>query len=132
MNQLPEAQNNPGTDAQKKTQVLNLDQNLAGLLCYAPFAIGIVCSIVFVLTEPKTGKFVRFHAIQSLVLTAFGIGVNVVFGVLSFIHLGFISALLSPIFILVILAACIVCMIKAWKNEMYKLPVLGDIAAKYI
>ena len=44
-----------------------LDENVAGLLCYV---LGWISGIVFLLIEPEN-KFVRFHAIQSIIV--FGI-----------------------------------------------------------
>ena len=41
-----------------------LDENIAGLLCYV---LGWVSGIVFILIE-RENKFVRFHAIQSIVV----------------------------------------------------------------
>ena len=43
---------------------LGIDQNLAGLLCYV---VGWVTGIVFLILEGKN-KFVRFHAVQSIVV----------------------------------------------------------------
>jgi len=48
-----------------------LQENIAGLLCYV---LGWVTGIIFLFIE-KENKFVRFHAVQSIV----------VFGVLSII-----------------------------------------------
>lgn len=50
----------------KKTST-GLDENLAGLLCYVGWWVS---AIVFLIIEPEN-RFVRFHAIQSLVV--FGI-----------------------------------------------------------
>lgn len=54
-----------------KTQLLNLDANVGGLLCYVPlFGINVVFSLIWFLTEPKTNQFLRFHALQSLIASA--------------------------------------------------------------
>jgi uncharacterized membrane protein len=112
-----------------KTTVLGLDQNVAGLLCYIPIPlIGLVSSLVWLGTEPKSNRFVRFHAFQSLALTAVSLVTFFVLGVFRMIGLGFISSLLSPIISVVLLATFVICMIQAGKNEMYKLPIVGDFA----
>lgn len=98
-----------------------LSENVAGLLCYV---LGWISGIVFILIEPEN-KFVRFHAIQSVV--AFGI-LNVVGFVLGWIPVigGFISWTISVLgFIL-----WIVLMVKAYQGTKYKLPWAGDFAEK--
>jgi uncharacterized membrane protein len=108
-----------------KTQVLSLDPNLAGTLAYAPFFVGLVSSIVWVATEPKSNKFVRFHAFQSLAFFVASVAVSVVTSILG-AFLGVLGGFLSMVVGLGLFAVMIVCMVKAWKNEMFKLPVLGD------
>ena len=95
--------------------------NIGGLLCYL---FTWVSGLIFLLIE-KDSKFVRFHAIQS-------IATFVVFFVLIFIFLfipviGWIIDILLYIgmFILWILL-----MYKAYQGEMFKLPIIGNIAEK--
>jgi uncharacterized membrane protein len=50
-----------------------MQPNIAGTLCYTPFFfIGLIASLYFYFTE-KDNKFVRFHAVQSLVMTGIGL-----------------------------------------------------------
>ncbi len=124
-----------------KTKVMNLDYNVAGLLCYVPCCIGLIFSILFVATEPKESRFVRFHALQGLFL----IGVNVILGViynilgagLSAAPSGAAAASGSILLLLVqlviglgLLILHIVAMVKAYQNQMWKIPVIGDLAEK--
>jgi uncharacterized membrane protein len=98
-----------------------MEQNLEGLLCYV---LGWVTGIIFLLLE-KENKFVRFHAIQSIVV--FG-----AYTVISII-LGFIPIIGWIINVLLGIAAFIfwiVLMVKAYQGQMYKLPVAGDIAER--
>ena len=44
--------------------------------------------------------------------------------------LGILVGLLFPLMGLGIFALVIVCMVKAYKNEKFKLPIIGDIAEK--
>lgn len=103
------------------TSTTNLQPNVAGLLCY----VGIwVTGIILLLIEQKN-KFVRFHAIQSIIV---------------FIALGIASAFLSQIPLLgwffgVIIGVLsfvlwIVLMVKAYQGELYKIPLAGDLAEK--
>lgn len=104
---------------EKQKTSTGLDQNIAGLLAYV---LGFITGIIFLILE-KDNKFVRFHAMQSTItfLVLLVIGMIPFFGpVLSFI--------VSPIaFIL-----WIVLMYKAYQGEMFKLPVIGDYAAKWV
>jgi uncharacterized membrane protein len=124
-----------------KTKVLNLDYKLAGLLCYLPIcAINLVMSIIVMRTEPKSNRFLRFHAAQSLVLCvamiATGLAVGIVTMVLGIIPLlGFVAGLISMAWWVVTLGyiyVCILGMLDAQKGEMTKLPIVGDIAEPYV
>ena len=94
-----------------------LQPNMAGLLAYV---LGLVSGLILFLTE-KENKFVRFHAMQSICLS---VGLLVVSVVLSFL------SILIVLVRLVGVALWIVCMIKAYQGEWFRLPVVGDIAAK--
>ncbi len=96
-----------------------MQPNLEALLCYL---LGVITGIVFYIVE-KDNKFVRFHAMQSIV--TFG-----AIWVASFV-LGFIPVLgwiVAGLLGLVSLVLWIVLMIKAFQGEKFKLPVAGDIA----
>jgi len=98
-----------------------LNKNVAGLLCYV---LGWISGVVFILIEPEN-KFVRFHAIQSIV--TFGV-LNVVGFILNWIPVigGFVSWAISVLgFIL-----WIVLMVKAYQGTKYKLPWVGNFAEK--
>lgn len=120
-----------------KTKVMNLDYNIAGLLCYLPCCIGLVFSIIFISSEPKESRFVRFHALQSLFLIGVGLAIGIVFGVLGFVltamRLGAVALLLSLlnwVIALGLLVVIIIAMVKAYQNQMWKIPVIGDMAEK--
>ncbi|MCJ7426413.1 MAG: DUF4870 domain-containing protein [Dehalococcoidales bacterium] len=104
-----------------------LEPNVAGLLCYV---LGWVTGLVFLLMEKKD-KFVRFHAIQSIIV--FG-AFNIVFVILwiftwiPFVWIFFL--VLVYIIGLFALILWIVLMLKAYAGKKYKLPIAGDIAAK--
>ncbi len=113
-----------------------LKPNIAGLLCYL---VGWVTGIVFLLLE-NDNRFVRFHAIQSIVV--FG-AVTVIFIVLSLLSavfglmgpLGFVSLILGAISTIIWILALIlwiVLMVKAYQGEYYMLPVAGGMAEKHL
>ena len=96
-----------------------LEPNIAGLLCYLG---GWITGIVFLVIEQKN-KFVRFHALQSIV--TFG-ALTVASALLNWIPFvgGFFSAVIGILaFILWILL-----MVKAYQGELYKVPVAGHVA----
>ncbi|UCH42181.1 MAG: DUF4870 domain-containing protein [Dehalococcoidales bacterium] len=98
-----------------------LAPNVAGLLCYLA---GWITGIVFLIIEQKN-RFIRFHAVQSIVV--FGV-ITVVSGLLNLIP--FIGGFLGVATGIVALILWIVLMIKAYQGELYKIPVAGDIAEK--
>lgn len=105
--------------ANKKTS-MGLDENVAGALCYF---LGFITGIVFFLLE-KDNKFVKFHAVQS---TAIFLSLMVLNMILSSFLLGI---MLLPLVSLAGLIIWIVMMVKAYQGELFKLPVIGDIAEK--
>ncbi|MBI4853455.1 MAG: DUF4870 domain-containing protein [Acidobacteria bacterium] len=133
-----------------KTQLLSLDFSLAGLLCYMPlFAINLIASVAFLATEPRTSFFLRFHAIQSVLLSlmatvftfiiviawfstiAIGAAVGDDAGAV-FIGLSFLATIgLSSILGLITLALHIVAMYKAYNNEVWEIPIIGKYARRF-
>lgn len=95
------------------------NKNMMGAVAYL---LGFITGVILLVVE-KEDKFVRFHAMQSIV----------VFGLLFLIGLipvlGWVTGvILAPLsFILWLLL-----MWKAYQGEMFKLPVLGDFAEKQL
>jgi len=100
---------------------IGMQPNLAGLLCYF---FGFITGLVFYFVEKKN-KFVRFHAMQSIVVFGSFFVANLVLLVLPVIGV-VIGGLLS----LLSLALWVLLMIKAYQGEFFKLPIAGDIAEK--
>ena len=98
-----------------------LEPNIAGLLCYV---LGWVTGIIFFVLE-KDDKFVRFHAMQSIIV--FG-AITVAWIILGFIP--FIGWILGWLLSVLWLILWVILMVKAYKGERYKLPWAGDIAEK--
>ena len=116
---------------------LGMAPNVAGLLCYAPCCIGLVFSIVVAVVE-KQSRFVRFHAFQSLLfhgaVIVLSIGIQILNVVLAVLHLGIVSlliGLLGMVLGLGLLALTIYLMIKAYGNEEFMLPVVGEMAKNW-
>ena len=109
-----------------------MSNNVAGLLCYV---FGWVTGLIFLLIEPyKNDKFVRFHAFQSIFFNVGLIAVYIVLIILGIIlgviHLGL---LMLPLWLVVwvgIVGTWIFLMVKAYNNQIFKLPIIGELAAK--
>ncbi len=116
-----------------------LADNVAGLLCYCPFAVGLIASIIFVVVDPyKNNKFIRFHAFQSLFLHAafFAAGIafmiiNMVLGAVFF-PLVAVAGLVELVVWLGALALVIMMMVKAYGMQTTHLPVIGALADKQV
>lgn len=97
-----------------------LDQNVAGALTYA---LGWITGVFFLLTEPSN-SFVRFHAVQSVI----------VFGTLSVAWFVAVSIYLVGWFFAFVvipplsLVLWLLLMFKAYQGERFKLPIAGDVA----
>jgi len=103
----------------------SLEPNVAGLLCYLA---GWITGLIFILIE-KENKFVRFHAMQSIVTFGALTVVWVVLQVLTSTVSGWFWILDAPVWILSVIL-WVILMIKAYQGERFKLPIAGDIAEK--
>jgi uncharacterized membrane protein len=109
--------------------------NVAGLLCYVPV---LITGIIMLLIEPyKNDKFVRFHAFQSIFFGVFCIAFWMLwsFVVVGLLFTGGVAGfgIFGMLFWLIRLAffgLWIFLVYKAYNNEQFKLPVIGDLAAK--
>ncbi|MBA9088279.1 putative membrane protein [Fontibacillus solani] len=98
-----------------------LDPKVAGLLCYV---LGFITGIIFLIIE-KQSKFVKFHAMQSIIIFGTLTVLNIILTYIPVI--GWIASfIISPLsFIL-----WIVLMLMALQGKTFKLPIAGDIAEK--
>ena len=118
-----------------------LDENVAALLSYV---MTWVTGLIFFLME-KESRLVRFHAMQAILLGAaaivIGVGLWVVWVVLLIIVaqiadvlpmlLNLVFFLLMIAFYLGLLIAWILCMVKTYQKQYFKLPVFGNFAEKF-
>jgi uncharacterized membrane protein len=105
----------------------SLEPNVAGLLCY----LGIwITGLIFFLIE-KENKFVRFHAMQSIVTFGGFTVLWIAFSILAWIPIiGILFWILEIIAGILAFVLWIVLMVKAYQGERFKLPIAGDIAEK--
>ena len=106
-----------------------LTENVAGLLCYV---LGWVSGVVFLLIEQEN-KFVRFHAIQSIVTFGSITVVSIALSIIGLIpYLGVVFDIANWILRLLAFVLWIVLMVKAIQGTKYKLPWAGDFAEKRV
>jgi uncharacterized membrane protein len=122
---------------------LGLDNNVGALICYVGnliCALGLIYSIIVLVTD-KTNKLPRFHAMQSILLTAvnFIILLPGYFIATAMVLMNTtITSLLAMIIWLVLLVVgiglfvlMIIAAIKAFNGEVYKVPVIGNFADQW-
>jgi len=109
-----------------------MTDNVAGALSYITLV-----GIIFLLIEPyNKNRFVRFHAFQSIFFCVGIIAFEIVWAILAAVlgHISFaLIGILSLVGLLIglgILAAWIFLVFKAYSNQEFKLPIIGDLAAK--
>jgi len=115
-----------GAGASAAAPAAGLADNMAGALAY----VTIIPAILFLVLEPFNKKrFVRFHAFQCIF---FAIAWTALWIVLAFIghipFLGWATLLLWPLIGLAGFVIWLILVIKAYQGQMFKLPVIGDMA----
>jgi uncharacterized membrane protein len=127
---------------------LGLDGNVAAAIGYPIGILAIICLIM-----EKENRFVKFHALQSILLHVamliVGIGLAIVFMIIGIVLgvaaaaanssaggglVGIFSLLSFLIWILILVAyvgGLIMAAVKAYNGLMYKLPIVGNLAEKW-
>jgi uncharacterized membrane protein len=107
---------------------MGMDANMAAGLSYL---VGWITGLVFFLVE-KQNRFVRFHAMQSIIW--FG-GLTVLFVVLSVLEMipfvGLILFCLSGLLAVLGIVSWVILLVMAFQGKYFKLPVVGDYAERY-
>jgi uncharacterized membrane protein len=95
--------------------------NVAAALSYL---VGFVTGIIFLVIE-KENKFVRFHAMQSTLVFAGIVAVDILLQIVP------ILGALVVIFVVIPLSAILwlLLMFKAYQGQEFKLPLVGQMAA---
>ncbi|AFV24592.1 protein of unknown function UPF0132 [Methanolobus psychrophilus R15] len=100
---------------------IGLAENISGVVAYV---LGFITGIVLLVIE-KENKFVRFHAAQSTVVFGALFIISIVLGFIPVI--GWLIALLLPFVGFVL---WLYLMFMAYKGNLYRLPVVADLADK--
>ncbi len=116
---------------------LGIDGNLAAAIGYPIGIIAIICLIM-----DKENRFVKFHALQSILyhVTAIVVFVGLVIlltiltVMLAFARLGELSSILWLLYMIVFfgyVAGLIYGAVKSYGGNYFKLPLIGNMAEKY-
>ena len=109
-------------------------ENIAGALAYLSF----IPAVIFLVLDPyKKNRFVRFHSVQCLLLWGATIALAIALKLASVVL--FIIPVLGPLLVLLVsmvvalalVVIWLVLVIKAFQGEMFKLPMLGELAEQY-
>jgi uncharacterized membrane protein len=103
-----------------------LSDNVAGAIAY----VTIIPAIVFLVLEPFNKKrFIRFHAFQCIF---FAIAWTVIWMILTFLghipFLGWATIFVGPLISLAGFVIWLILVLKAYQGQMFKLPLIGDLA----
>lgn len=126
---------------------LGLDTGIGVLICYfgnlaCGLPLGLVYSIL-VVVQDQTNKVARFHAFQSLFLMVVGVILSIVLLPIYFVGAAIDISIGFPIFLglvsliglvvgLAFLYFVVMAAIKGFGGEIYKIPVVGNFAEKYV
>lgn len=113
----------PVPNASSDRSSTGLDANIAGALAYL---FGFLSGIAFLVLE-KDSTFVKFHAVQSTIVSIGWIVGQVVLAAIPF----FGWLLLVPWWALGVVL-WVFLMFKAFQGERYKLPYVGDLAEQQV
>jgi len=104
----------------------DLKPNIAGLLCYP---LSFVTGILFLaLTPYNKDRFVRFHAYQSIFFCVAMIALNIAALILGIVLPRQMDLLLAGLLKLSFYGGTAWMMYQAYRGEMFKMPVVGDLA----
>jgi uncharacterized membrane protein len=126
---------------------LGLDTGIGVLICYfgnlaCGLPLGLVYSIL-VVVQDQTNKVARFHAFQSLFLMVLGAILGIVLLPIYFVGVAVDIAIGFPVFLglvsliglvvgLGFLVLTVLAALKGFNGEIYKIPIVGNFAEKYV
>ena len=120
--------------AMTRSTSTGLSSNVAAALSYV---LGLITGIVFLVLEPyKHDRFVRFHAMQSVLFCVAAIVFSIAWSILVNIMIsisGWTAMALTPIGLVISLGFFVFwlfLMFQAYSNKEFRIPIIGAIAAK--
>jgi uncharacterized membrane protein len=117
--------------SQPASSAAGMSDNMAAALAYL---FTVITGILFLALQPyNRNSFVRFHAFQSIFFFAAWMVFWIIMTVVTIVLPSMLSVVLGLLSVVVWLggiAVWILLMVKAYNNERFKLPVIGDLAEK--
>jgi len=102
---------------------IGMAPNLAAALSYL---LGVITGIIFYVLE-KENKFIRFHAMQSILFCGVWIVMDVALAIVPVI-----GWMMAGVVNVIGMVLWLVVIFKAFSGEQFKIPVIGDLAEKNI
>lgn len=106
------------------------DQSNRNLVAALSYLLGFVTGVVILLVE-KDDKFIRFHAMQSSVVSGALFIVSLVLGFIL-APIAILATLVNIIISIAGIIVWIVSMVKAYQGQLYKWPIVGDFSEKQV
>lgn len=105
-----------------------LTDNVAGALAY----VTVIPSILFLVLEPyNRNRFIRFHSFQNIFFAVAWLALWIVLNIIAHIPIfGWLTILIWPLIGLAGFVIWLILVLKAYQGQMFKLPVIGDMAEK--
>lgn len=133
-----QASSSPGGNAAAPRPAAQTTEGLADNAASAlAYLLGFLTGIIFLVIAPyNQNKTVRFHAFQSIFLSAALFAISIALTIVSSIFfaisfwLGSLFAMVHLVFALFIFVLWLYMMWKAYQGQKVKLPVIGDLAEK--
>ena len=127
-NAAPGAGGSGGGGAAPAPAGAGMPDNTAGMVAY----ITIIPAIIFLVMEPYNKRpFVRFHCFQNIFFCCAWIALSIILSIIAAIPvIGWLTLILWPIIGLGGLVLWVMLLLKANQGQMWKLPFIGDLAAK--
>jgi uncharacterized membrane protein len=141
MDELPSRSSSDRNELLVKTKLFQIDNNIAAALSYVPFCLAnVIFSAVWMATEPKSNRYLRHHAFQSLVINVGYIGMLIIIGIATFIlgaipFLGFLAIipwLVGALVHLLYFGGNLYMMYCAYKGKPLSIPYISDLADQNI
>jgi len=105
-----------------------MDENVAALVSYV---LGWITGLIFFFIE-KDSKFVKFHAMQSIIVFGAFSVLSIICSILTAIpYIGIIFSIINALLGIAAFILWIILLIKSYQHQMFKLPIAGDMAEKY-
>lgn len=121
-----------------RTLYFDLEFNIAAALCYFPLSG--LASILWLATEKgESNQFLKFHAVQSLVITVALVAINVLCGTVEAVlgvipvvgpMVAFLLMLVQALVGLLFLGLCVSSAVSVYKGKDLKLPVVASLSER--